>query len=77
MDLSTWCFVLIYIGYQSADDSLQWDVESILEFDSKGANAPMGHSGPSSKLLFLIGTTYEDWMGFQFTFVPKSILVIM
>ena len=46
MDLSTWCFVLIYIGYQSADDSLQWDVESILEFDSKGAGTPMGLSGP-------------------------------
>ena len=37
----------------------------------------MGSSSPQSKLLFLDGTVYEGWMGFQFTFVHKGILVIM
>ena len=77
MNLSTWCLIIIYIGYWSVVNSLQWDVESILEFDYEGASTPMGSSSPQSKLLFLDGTVYEGWMGFQFTFVHKDILVIM
>ena len=37
----------------------------------------MGPNGLYSKLIFLIGTVYEVWMGFQFTFVHQDILVIM
>ena len=43
--------IVIYIGYWSVVDSLQWDIESILEFDYKGANTPIGHSGPHSELI--------------------------
>ena len=37
----------------------------------------MGLNGFHYKLIFLVGTTYEGWMTFQFTFVHKGILVIM
>ena len=36
----------------------------------------MGPSDPCSKLIFLGGTVYKGWMGFQFTFMHKGILVI-
>ena len=45
--------------YWSLVDSLYWDVESTLELDFKEANTPMGHSGPYSWLIYLIGTDYE------------------
>ena len=64
MDLSTWCLVVVYIGYWSAIDSLWWDVESISEFDYEEASTPMGPNGPHSELIFLIGKAYEGWMGF-------------
>ena len=35
----------------------------------------MGPNGPWSKLIFLVGTTYQGWMGFQFTFVQNGVLV--
>ena len=72
-DLSTWCLIVIYIGYQSVVDSPQWDVESISKFDYEEANTPMGPNGTHSELVFPNGTVYEGWMGFQ---CIKGILVI-
>ena len=37
----------------------------------------MGPNGPRSKLIYLVDTDYEGWIGSRFTFVHKSILVIM
>ena len=76
MDLSTWCLIVIYIGYQSSVDSLQWDVESTLELDSDGASIPMGPSGPRSELINLVGIGYKGRISSKFTFVYKRILVI-
>ena len=64
---STWCLTVIYIGYQSLVDSLQWDVESTLELDYEGANIPIGPNGPRSKLIYLVGMGYEGQTGFRFT----------
>ena len=36
----------------------------------------MGPNGPHSELIFLDGMVYEGWMGFQFTFVHKDVLII-
>ena len=36
----------------------------------------MGLNGPCFELIFLDDTVYEGWMGFQFTFVHKGVLVI-
>ena len=77
MDPSTWCLVVIYIGYWSSVDSLQWDVESTLKMDSEGASIPMGPNGSHSELIFLVSMGYEGWIGFRFTFVHKSVWVIM
>ena len=77
MDLSTWCLIVIYIGYWSSIDSLQWDVESTLELDYEGASIPISPNGPCYKLIYLVGTNYEGWIGFRFTFVRKGVLVIM
>ena len=77
MDLSTWCLVVIYIEYWSLVDSLQWDVESTLELDSKGASIPIGPSGPYFELIYLVGMGYESRVGFKFIFVHKGVLVIM
>ena len=73
MDLSTQCLIVIYIGYQSLVDSLQWDVELTLELDSEGASIPMGPSGPRFKLIYLVGMGYEGRIGFPFTFVYKGV----
>ena len=45
--------------------------------DSEGASTPMGHSGPRSELIYLVGMDYEDQIDFRFTFVQKGVLVIM
>ena len=45
--------------------------------DYEGASVPMGPNGLCSELIYLIGTDYEDRIGFRFTFVHKGILVIM
>ena len=37
----------------------------------------MGHSGPRSELIYLVGMDYEDQIDFRFTFVQKGVLVIM
>ena len=76
MDPSTWCLIVIYIGYQGSIDSLQWDVESNLELDYEGTDILMGPSGPRFELIYLVGTNYEGRIGFRFTFVHKDILVI-
>ena len=64
MDPNTWCLVVIYIGYWSVIDSLWWDVESIIEFDSKGVSTFMSPNGPCFELIFFFDTTYEGWMSF-------------
>ena len=71
-----WCLVVIYLGHWSVVDSLQWDVESISEFDYEEANDPMGPNGPYFELIFLDDTVYEGWMGYQFTSMHKDVLVI-
>ena len=76
MDSSTWCLVIIYIGYWSSIDSLQWDVESTLELDFEGISIPMDPNGPHFELIYLIGMGYEGHIGSWFTFVHKDILVI-
>ena len=76
MNLSTWCLVVIYIGYWSSVNSLQWDIESTLELDSKESNIPKSLNGPRSELIYLVGMGYEDWIGSRFTFMHKGILVI-
>ena len=76
MNQSTQCLVVIYIGYWSPTDSLQWDVESILELDFKEASTLMGLSDPRSKIIYLVSTDYEGWIGSRFTFIHKGILVI-
>ena len=77
MNPSTWCLVVLYIGYWSSFDSLQWDIESTLELDFEGLSISMGPSGPHSELIYLVGMSYEGWIGFRFTFVQKGVLVIM
>ena len=37
----------------------------------------MGLNGSHFKLIFIDDIVYEGWMGFQFTFMHKGILVIM
>ena len=58
-DMSTWCLVVIYIGYYSSVDSLQRDVESTLELDYERVSIPMGPSGSHFELIYLVGTGYE------------------
>ena len=53
------------------------DVESTLELDSKGDIIPIRSNGTCSELIYLVGTNYEGWISFTFTFVRKGILVIM
>ena len=36
----------------------------------------MGPNGPRSKLKYLVGTSYEDWIDSRFTFVHEDVLVI-
>ena len=75
-NLSTWCLVVIYIGYWSSVDSLQQDVELALELDYEGASILMGPSGPHFELIYLVGMGYEGQIGSKFTFVHKSVSII-
>ena len=50
---------MINIRYWSANDSLEWNAKSILEFDSKGASTLMGPYDSCSKLIFLDDIIYE------------------
>nr|CAN76276.1 hypothetical protein VITISV_032228 [Vitis vinifera] len=54
-----------------------WDIESTLELDFEGLSISMGPSGPHSELIYLVGMSYEGWIGFRFTFVQKGVLVII
>ena len=71
------CLLVIYIGYWSAVDSLEWNVESTLELYYKGASTFIGPSGPYSKLIYHNDTIYEGWIDSTFIIVNKDILVIM
>ena len=68
--------VVIYIGYWSAVDSLQWNVESISELDFEEANTPMGPNGPNTKLIYRDDRVYDGWIDSKFIHVHKSVLVI-
>ena len=37
----------------------------------------MSPYGPHFKIIYFIGMDYEGWIGSRFTFVHKSVLVIM
>ena len=76
MDPSTWCLIVIYIGYWGSVDSLQWDVESTLEMDYEGTSILMGPSGPRFELLYLVGMGYEGRIDSKFTFVHMDVLII-
>ena len=54
MDPSTWCLIVIYIGYWSLVDSLEWYVESTLELDYEGASILIGPSGPYYELIYIV-----------------------
>ena len=54
-----------------------WNVELTSKLDSKGANTPMGPSGPYSELICHDDMVYEGWIDTKFIFVHKDILVIM
>ena len=77
MNLSMQCLVVIYIGYWSLDDSLQWDVESTSKLDYEGVGTSMGRSGPRFELIYLVSMDYEGWISSEFTFVHKGFLIIM
>ena len=68
--------LLLFTQDWSSVDSLQWDIESTLELDSKEANTPMGPSGPHFELIYLVDMDYKGQISFRFTFVHKGILVI-
>ena len=36
----------------------------------------MGSNGPHVELIFLDDLVYDSWMGLQFTFVQKGVLVM-
>ena len=71
------CLIVIYIEYQSAVDSLQWNVESTSKLDSKGANTPMGPSGPHFKLMYHDDMVYKSQIGFRFILMHNGVLIIM
>ena len=71
------CLVVIYIGYQSIVDYLQWDVESTSKLDYKGVSNPMGPIGPLFKFIYHNDMVYEGWIGSMFTLMHKVVLVIM
>ena len=52
-------FFVIQIGYWSANDSLQWNVESTSQLDFKGASTPVGPNYPCFELKYHNDTIYE------------------
>ena len=70
------CLIVIYIGYWSSIDSLQWDVESTSELDYEGVSTPMGSNGPDSELICHDDIIYEVWIGSWFTLMHKGVLII-
>ena len=65
--------IVIYIGYWSAIDYLQWNVESTSKLDYKGVNIPMGPTNPHSKLTYYDDTIYEGLIDYRFILVHKGI----
>ena len=53
------CLIVIYIGYWSIVDSLQQNVELILELDFEEDSTPMSSSGLRSKLIYHDDMVYE------------------
>ena len=74
--MSTQCLVIIYIGYWSSVDSLQWDIESTSKLDYEKADTPMGPNGLRFELICLVVIGYEGWIDSKFTFMYKSVLLI-
>ena len=68
--------VVIYIGYWSVVDFLQWNVESTSKLNSKKASTPVVPNGSCSKLIYHDDTFYEGCIGSRFILVHRSILVI-
>ena len=52
-------------------------VESTLELDDEGVSVLMGPNSPRFEFIYLVGTDYNGWIDSKFTFVYKSILVII
>ena len=67
---------IIYMGYQSVVDSLQWNVESTSKLDYESVNTPMDLNGPYSKIIYHDDKIYEGWIGSKVILVHKSVLVI-
>ena len=68
--------LVIYIGYWSAVDSPQWNIESTLELDFEEANTPMGPNSLFFELIYHDGIVYKGWIDLWFTLVHKGVLVI-
>ena len=68
--------VVIYIGYWSVVDSLQWNVKSTSISNFEGANTHLAPSGLCSKLIYHNDMIYEGQISFQSTLVHKGVLVI-
>ena len=45
--------------------------------DFEGTTIPIGPSGPCFELIYLVGMGYGGTIGFRFTFVHTSVLIIM
>ena len=67
---------IIYMGYQSVVDSLQWNVESTSKLDYESVNTPMDLNGPYSKIIYHDSMVFQGWIGSKFTLLHKGILVI-
>ena len=68
--------IVIYIWYLSAIDFLWWNIKSISELDSEGANTPMNLGDPYFELMSYDDMVYEGWIDSSFTLVHKGELVI-
>ena len=45
--------------------------------DSEEASIPIGPSSSCFELIYFVGMSFEGWIGCKFTFMHKSVLVIM
>ena len=68
--------IVIYIWCLSEIDFLWWNIESISELDSEGANTPMSLGDPYFELMSYDDMVYEGWIDSSFTLVHKDELVI-
>ena len=69
--------IVIYIGYWSAIDYLQWNVESTLELDYKEVSTPIGPNGHRFELIYHDDMVYEGWIDSRFILMHKGILLII